>query len=365
MLVVRHAYVLALIAGTVTSQQLLVVDSRGGAGSHFRSIAPAIAAARPGDHVVVRPGSYTEPLLEVDKGIALIGGAGTELRLGNFTGVVVRDIPAGESFRMRGFTLIGPFELTATIDVRGCVGPCAFQQLTGWSGGVGLRVTSCQQVAFRGITAYGAAFTNSTVAMTLSYVQGTFHGLTCSGRVSLDRCTVRCPDPFAQAGIQMNSGRLLITRSEVTTNANSGVPQPAINALGGEIVLDPTARLVPAFGAPPVQGPATLVTRQFASLDADVAGSSVQLELHGIDGSDFVVIATTPAPVLPTPFGDLWLAARDHVLVDFGVLRNQVRTHNKSIPAAPVAPGSTVALQAALLHRTGLSLSTPAVLVFP
>jgi hypothetical protein len=323
MLVVRHACVLAILAGTVISQQLLVVDARGG------------------------------------------GGAGTEVRLGNFTGVVVRDIPAGEAFRMRGFTLIGPFEMTATIEVRDCVGLCTFHQLTGWSGGVGLRVTNCQQVACSGISADGAALIDSTVAMTLCNVEGLFHGLTCSGRVSLDRCTVRCPNPFAQAGIQLNSGRLLITRSEVTTNTSSGVPQPAINSLGGEIVLDPTARLVPAFGAPPVRGPATVVTRQFASLDADVASGNVQLELHGIDDADFVVIATAPAPVLPTPFGDLWLATRDHVLVDFGVLRNQVRTYNKSIPAAPVVPGMTVALQAALLHRTVLSLSTPAVLVFP
>jgi len=54
---IRYPLLLALLVATAAAQDgVLVVDAAGGPGSQFTDIPPAVAAARPGDRIVVRAG---------------------------------------------------------------------------------------------------------------------------------------------------------------------------------------------------------------------------------------------------------------------------------------------------------------------
>jgi hypothetical protein len=72
----------ALVVGTVLAAptalaSTFVVDAAGGAGAHFTDIPPAIAAAAPGDVLLVRAGSYSPFVL--DKGLAILADAGADV----------------------------------------------------------------------------------------------------------------------------------------------------------------------------------------------------------------------------------------------------------------------------------------------
>jgi hypothetical protein len=60
-----------LLLATVGQAGKIIVDASGGAGSHFTDIPPAIAAAQPGDLILVRIGKYSNSVL--DKGLTILG----------------------------------------------------------------------------------------------------------------------------------------------------------------------------------------------------------------------------------------------------------------------------------------------------
>ncbi|MEZ5964318.1 MAG: hypothetical protein R3F56_10775 [Planctomycetota bacterium] len=363
----RLALALLFSCCGLCAQRVLIVDASG--GGDFRSIGPAVAAAAPGDHVVVRQGTYAENL-EIDKGIALVGEPGALIAATTIGGnLFVRDVPAGQAFRMRGFTLRGSFPGVFPFNcvLRDTLGLCVLQELYGDLIQPSLHIERCHQVELRAIAWSDATVVDSTLAAsTVVFESDNLWGLRCSGSVTLDRCVARgTTGAVPGAGIRVDNGRLTLTRTEVRAGALATYPQSAIDTLGGEVVLDPTVRLVPANGAPPVSGSGAVVMREVASLGAASNGARLEVELHGLSGSDFVILATRPAPaVLPTSFGELWLLAEDHVLVGFGSLRNSARQRVLSIPHAPVPAGYAIVLQAAQFAGGALSLSSPAVALF-
>ncbi len=58
---------LGVIAGFAPAQKTWIVDAFNGPGTHFTDLPPAVQAAAPGDHVVVRTsapgGTYTAPMI--------------------------------------------------------------------------------------------------------------------------------------------------------------------------------------------------------------------------------------------------------------------------------------------------------------
>jgi hypothetical protein len=67
------AVLFAALLSPLARAHVYVVDSSGGAGSDFLDIPPAIAAADPGDVLVVRPGTYSGFVLE--KPLSILGGS--------------------------------------------------------------------------------------------------------------------------------------------------------------------------------------------------------------------------------------------------------------------------------------------------
>ncbi len=101
---------------------VLVVDANG--SSAFGDIQPAVAAAQPGDSILVRPGQYSN--FVVDKPISVLGAGPEEVIVGSFvsfciggfgkevcpksfgsTGVTVRDLPAGTTAFVSGMYVRG------------------------------------------------------------------------------------------------------------------------------------------------------------------------------------------------------------------------------------------------------------------
>lgn len=83
----------ASLAGSARAHVYLVDDTPG-PGVQFNSIVAAVAAAHPGDVLLVRPGNYLT--FEVSEGITIFGIDGGAAVHGGYT---VRDLPANQVFR--------------------------------------------------------------------------------------------------------------------------------------------------------------------------------------------------------------------------------------------------------------------------
>lgn len=114
------ALLVARLAGAHTPRDL-VVDQRGA----LPSLAAAVAAARDGDRILVRPGTYREPTvvvtrrvrIEGDDGAVLDGEGARALLLVQADDVVVR----GLTFRNTGASQVEDRAALKVADARGCV----------------------------------------------------------------------------------------------------------------------------------------------------------------------------------------------------------------------------------------------------
>ncbi len=106
-----RAALLALACGApLSAQQTHVVSVVPGPDVDFTSLSLAVAAAAPGDTLLVRSGLY-EPVT-LGKGLAIVADAGASVTLdGDLSGVPavrVLNLPAGQSALLRGLTLRAP-----------------------------------------------------------------------------------------------------------------------------------------------------------------------------------------------------------------------------------------------------------------
>ena len=364
---VSFATALAVVVHVLPAQQVIVVDRTG--GGQFVSIAPAIAAANAGDFVVVRPGRYAEPALVVDKGIALLADGSVTIdsqTLGQ-PGLLVHDLPAAESFRMSGFAVIGGFGLGFFTSIRDCDGLVAIERIFAGNVAPAFTVVGSRQVELESVTSNGFSSTDSTTLASGCAFEGggLFPAIVASGSLTMVGCSVaRANGVQFGPGVSMTSGRLTVTESTVRAG-RFGEPASAIElSAEAELVMDPTTVLVPWNGAPPISGAGSVSRRQVANLDAESDGSQLQVDLHGIDDSDFVVLMSLPSEVVPTPFGDLWFHP-DHLLLEFGFLRQGNRDHVFSVAHGAVQGGFAVTLQAVLLTPNSFVLSAPDTVLFP
>ena len=91
---------IGLLPSLVPAQgQVHVVDAAGGAGAAFTDLPAAVAAAAPGDTVLVRSGAYSPFTLD-GKGLFVLADTGADVAIDGT--VAVRNLPAGQSVMLRG-----------------------------------------------------------------------------------------------------------------------------------------------------------------------------------------------------------------------------------------------------------------------
>ncbi|HEX6812307.1 MAG TPA: hypothetical protein VF384_11835 [Planctomycetota bacterium] len=354
----------ALLASTALAQQTLVV----GPGQPFTTIPPAIAAAQPGDTVLVLAGTYTQTL-DIDKGIRLVGrGANLQLQLfPAFPAVDVHDVPAGETFAMSGFTLLPPPSALSTLrlEVRNCAGPVAIRDLSSnnaqrWS----IAVLGCEQVHIASSFVYGITSTDSMLVVEhCSTEPAAVTGMQVnSGNVVLVGSTLRGGSgPFGGAGLRLSGGTAVATRCEIR-----GSPGwPAIETVQGLLVLDPSTVLVPGTGAPSVSGPIAPASLAFASLVAATDGAILTVDSHGPAGQWFATFLSLAAPQWNTPIGISWLDPATALLLPLASYDPVTRTHSLAVPHPPLPPGIVFTLQPVHFGPQGPTFGIPSLLTTP
>src|SRR5687768_586086 len=97
----------SLLPLPVAAQRTWIVDAANGPGTDFTDVPLAVQAASHGDTLIVRSGNYTTAT--TNKGISLIGEAGASFTLSQqVLPFVVRFLPAGRTFVLKGFTVTQP-----------------------------------------------------------------------------------------------------------------------------------------------------------------------------------------------------------------------------------------------------------------
>lgn len=113
MLLARHLLALApVLAGSAAAQTVLTVNPADG-GADFQSIDAAVLAAQDGDVLLCR-GTWSNNVLLIDgKGISIVGGPGSNVRI---RAISIIDVPAPKSVQISNIGLMGQ------TNIRGCTG---------------------------------------------------------------------------------------------------------------------------------------------------------------------------------------------------------------------------------------------------
>lgn len=133
----------ASLAGSAHAHVYLV-DDTAAPGVQFPSIVDAVAAAQPGDVVLVRAGNYLS--FQVTEGITIFGIDAGVLVWGGFT---VHDVPADERFRAIGIVTTTLMGSAPHVEVSNCAGAVILDRIansgtTRISNSADVRVRECQ-----------------------------------------------------------------------------------------------------------------------------------------------------------------------------------------------------------------------------
>lgn len=101
-----------------------IVDASNGPGTNFTDIPPALAAAAPGDVIIVRAGSYSG--FTLNRGITLLGSPGAQ----TLNHIVINSVPAGEIAVLSGLApVVSNWSYKVAVQV--CTGTVLLQQVNG------------------------------------------------------------------------------------------------------------------------------------------------------------------------------------------------------------------------------------------
>ena len=123
-----HRYLVLIIAviaaGPATGQRTWVVDQQRRPGIDFAQIQPAVAKARAGDTIIVRPqrpGSWYHPF-NVNKGLRILVQQLVTVEAWFQKPVLVTGLPTSETLVLKGFSTVSRVCCIEHIVVRDCKG---------------------------------------------------------------------------------------------------------------------------------------------------------------------------------------------------------------------------------------------------
>ncbi|MBK8976814.1 MAG: hypothetical protein IPM29_12925 [Planctomycetes bacterium] len=366
-----HLPAIFALTGALAAQTTWIVDA--GGGGSFVDLPPAVAAAQPGDLILVRAGVYSP--VTVSKGLRIVGDPGATLWSLSSPLVVVDRLPAGETFVLQGIdatTSGGP----GGVRVLDCAGHVHLERVSMSP----VVVERSAQVSLHGLDLFAGAppvsITDSNAVLGGCRLRASFSVGTLQHALVMERSLVVFAESTAiggvdftgigsGSGIELRSGRLVVAGDAATVveagdSRSLRRPTPAIRTLGGAIVLDPAVTLLPKFGGPPIGGVATVATRTVPSVRASVAGGRLSATARANPGDALHLLLGLPLqPVLSLPFGDLWLGPINLVLVSATL--PATGSQSVSLPLPPLPAGTVATLQAVVLTAGSVQVSTPAV----
>ncbi len=372
MMTIRMPVAVVFLSLSLAAQSTLIVDSSG--GGNFLDLPPAIAAAQPGDLVLVRPGYYSGATVSI--GIRIVGLPGA--MIADYPGLgpelLVDRVPAGQTCVVRGFGFSSVVALS--VQVLDCQGQVHLEDLTPVTS---MDVQRSAAVSLLNVTVSNSGtplhVADSSVAVVSCDLSAGFGLGTPRHAISIERSTVvvsqsqlmggnsySAVDPGA--GIELVSGHLIVagdSSSSISAGFSAGgvaAPTPAIQGTAGTILIDPQVQLTPQYGAAAIAGAATVTMAQVPTVLADVAAQTLSVDVRGTAG-DYVVVLVglAPQPVTSTPFGDVWLGAGSVEFQSAQVPPTGALATSVPLPVLP--PGLLVTFQGAVLRGNQLLLTTP------
>ncbi|MCA8964180.1 MAG: hypothetical protein H6838_00420 [Planctomycetes bacterium] len=330
----RHIAFVFVVAGTALAQTTHVVQGGGAA------LQTAIAAAAPGDRLVVQPGNYDPVTCSIGVDIDLTSGATVEAAAG-LVGLRIANLPAGQTARVLGGRVegISILQSAGTIVVHEtsfdtqvvpwqfsqCTGPVMFQGATGLSPttvAVGsLDIDGCAQVSFTGCVLPQLRVSQSRVNLSQSWVhpmQGNgvagLHVL--SGDVTVVGGTLngtfQLSFPIPTVAVRVDGGTFTATGGTLIDRASFPYqPAHSLEVNAGAVRLDPS---VIVGGTPPIAGAGSVTFTPVASLVANHTATTLSAVVTSEPGSAVFTLAGFPSPPYATQWGDAWLQASDPVL---------------------------------------------------
>jgi hypothetical protein len=391
---------LTLCSGIVPAQKTWVVDAQKSAGSHFADLPEAVKAATHGDTILVRSGIYRGATIRV--AIRLIGEPGARIQVLRKNGVeplIIRDVPSGKTFVMRGMRFIA---------TAGVLGNPLKLQIVDNAGSIHL-----QDVRVDPEINFGSSYSTSlkrppgvdvknsrSVAWTHSHLAAgtriersrvTITGGRLTGMDWSSACTVEI---WNQPGLDVYDRSFVdLTGVFVLGGAgNTRMPMPAIRSADSAVVIrggtfyaggatkskhkapallgsgnstlvfDPTARLVASGKAPAHSGFARLAVRTAVCLDVAAVPTGIALDVRSPKGELFAIYASLSAPPALYSGAEIWLDFNTTVLLAVGSQSATEHAHVVlPVRAGRVPPGYPFAFQAVGGTPRNLRLSNPVI----
>jgi len=398
-------FVAAWLVTDGAAQRTWVVDDAGGMGSDFKELQPAFNAAKPGDTILVRKGSYTPAT--TNKGVQLLGVDGVRFKTLLFPPqnecLIVRGLPAGQTFVMKGFGINdNPVGRTVLLFEQN-KGRVHLESLRVDSFGLFIQaqftrpvlfVRDCEQVSVAGchfagrpgfvsersiVAATACDFVGGDAGQHAEIVWPSQPGLRgVSSRLTLARSSskggagaqtyrgVRPASPaaaFDRCDVELSGDAGSIFEAGNLSNSELGMH--ALETAGGGLLLDPTVRLIPKGNAPTIRGTAPVVGMRLPSLTATGAppNGTISTDLYAPAGSVQVMLLGLPGSRVRHLFGDVWLDPATTTIVDASRMdASEHRVTRFSVPNDTRLRGIAVAFQA-LNAVTAIRASNPVIVV--
>jgi len=369
--------------GSLPAQKTWVVDASNGAGTNFKDLPAALTAARNGDRIIVRKGSYS--VATTSKGLRLIGEPGAILGRTNVVkNFILKDLAKGQRFSMQGFRFEGTTVWLGTrylLELRSCKGQVHLADLV--VNGSPLRHQSLYVSACDSVTMHscmwkpGAVFENSHVSCSNSSFSGNHYpngspgvGISCyKSTLELTQCSVQGSNGGGHApsvaGLRTSFSRLVIRGDKFSRYVGGVYGQsffsPSLQDDGNnQLELDPSVTISPALKGFPKK-----VVRRMPALTSTGGslGSSLKVRLYSPKGDLYLLLGSTPMPTLHIPgLGDTWMAAAPLFVIGSGIQgASQVSQHAIPVPKLPALRGAAIVLQAITASSSRVELSNPSV----
>jgi hypothetical protein len=325
-----------LFAGVVHAQNLLVVDGQNRPGASFTDLPAAVAAANPGDVLLVRSdgGSYSS--FVTGKGLTITADIGQAVLRTDITGpLVVTNLPAGQQFTLRGF-LVGPRNTTGPIiQAANCSGRVLLHSLEVGLGVPSIAIQSCAGVLLQESRVLGGYPSVGAQASTVEFVSATLQGGSADARFNqasapaaiLAQCQAVLTACQASGGLGSGamppSPALVLSNSSVDAGAIGGLgalragptgingtgSSPAVTGQSSTMRRDPAMPVLATGPVPAIVG-VSAATAQFPGLMLDTHLRSV-ITITARDIPNVAQVLLVGLPGGPRPIagiaGSLWL----------------------------------------------------------